>query len=156
MHVDVCCSCAAQSLHDTTGSDWQVDGRVEALASSSFGFYLGGTFGLAMYEDSSRARTLFPTQDGGIRLTGGVHSLAAADGCVYAAGALKVLGPSSSAFSRLVRYCPSLGAGSNSTLEPLTIGDPSDDWKLGLVLYSLHVDDSITGEENPTVEGCAV
>ena len=142
----------SKGLHDVTRSNLQVDGRVEALASSSFGLYLGGAFGLAVYEDSSRARTLFSTPDGGIRLTGGVYSLAAEDGCVYAAGALKILGPSASAYSRLVRYCPSLGA-FNSTIEPMAVGDQTGDWKLGLVLHSLN-DDIASKKQNPTLEGC--
>jgi hypothetical protein len=136
------------------GSGWQVDGRVQALSSSSFGLYLGGEFGLAIYEDSSRARTLFSTPNGGIQLTGDVYSLAAADGCVYVAGALRVVSPGASAHARLVRYCPSTGASSNSTIDAMALGDPSVDWKMGLVLHGLKAD-SMSSKETPSLEVCA-
>jgi len=123
----------------------QVDGRVRTLATSTSisEVYVGGDFGVGIYQDNLAIRPLVAASSttGASRLTGPVLSLAIAESCIYIAGALRFsgVGSTNTKRARLVRYCPSTMLGTNSSMETLSIDDDVEaDWKQGIVLQSLN------------------
>jgi len=110
----LCVSSSSISRHVTARGLYcgQVDGRVRSMAANAFAVYVGGDFGLAVYQDSSGIRTLF-TAAPSAAVYGTVASLAVADhadSCIYMTGALVDAPTGRSA--RLARRC--LAAGSPS------------------------------------------
>jgi len=90
----------------------KVDGRVRCMAGNAFAVYVGGDFGLAVYQDSSGIQTLF-TAASSAAVYGSVASLAVADhasSCIYITGAL--VDATTGRSASLARRC--LAAGSPS------------------------------------------
>jgi len=105
----------------------EVNGRVQALASHGFSIYIGGEFGLAIYQDSADIKPLLlgSSGDGGVVVNGSVTSLTVVDSCVFLAGALTIATTKpqlSSSSSRVVRYCPS---DDGSSVDAMAFADDS-------------------------------
>jgi hypothetical protein len=94
----------------------EVNGRVQTLTSHDFSIYIGGGFGLALYQDSAEIKPLLlgSSGDGGVVIDDSVTSLTFVDSCLFLVGVLSIANTkpqlnssSSSSSSREVRYFPS-------------------------------------------------
>ena len=132
----------------------QVESRARALAVYGFSVFVGGDFGLAIYEEFSGIRLMssqFITA-GGSLLGGHIFSLAVEDDCVYISGRLLFESGESGAVSRvrLVRGCVSTQNSQHFVMEAIVIGTEgresgegasqsvqgATDWQQGIFLFS--------------------